>query len=109
MRNIDTNEAKKLKEQGVPVIDVLPPDHYEQKHIPGSINIPLQDDHFIDKAREQIEYQDKPVVVYCANTSCDASPKAAQALEAAGFADVADYEGGIEAWEAAGLEVTGKS
>jgi rhodanese-related sulfurtransferase len=37
--------------------------------------------------------------VYCANQQCDASEKAAQKLEAAGFTDVSRYTGGAAAWE----------
>jgi len=49
------------------------------------------------------------VVVYCANAECDASPKAAERLEEAGFTDVVDYQGGTQSWEEAGLAIEGNA
>ncbi len=37
--------------------------------------------------------------------SCKSSTQAAQKLEAAGFSNVYDYEGGAKAWQEAGLAV----
>ena len=51
--------------------------------------------------------KDKPIVVYCASTTCDASPKAARRLNEAGFSKVYDYEGGVKAWKESGLELKG--
>ena len=47
----------------------------------------------------------RPIVVYCANKICQASPKAAINLERAGFTDVTDFEGGMAEWKEAGYEV----
>lgn len=40
----------------------------------------------------------RKIVVYCANHDCDASDKAADRLEKAGFKNVYDYAGGTEDW-----------
>lgn len=87
------------------VVDVLPTDHYESQHIPGATNIPLSHDRFVDAVEGVAESKEQPVVVYCASTECDMSPKAAKKLEDAGFTNVADFEGGIEEWKAAGFDV----
>jgi len=88
------------------VVDVLPADHYASEHVPGATNVPLGRDDFIESVEDVAEGRDQSIVVYCANTECDLSPKAARALENAGFQDVSDFEGGIEEWKAAGFPVT---
>ena len=51
--------------------------------------------------------KDKPVIVYCANTECYASPKATKQMHDLGHATVYDYEAGKTDWKAAGLPVEG--
>lgn len=85
------------------VIDVLPIKHYESGHVPGATNIPLGADRFVNAVTGVANSKEQPVVVYCASTECDLSPKAAEQLEKAGFANVTDFEGGIEEWNAAGF------
>lgn len=87
------------------VVDVLPRSHFEQQHLPGAANVPLDEDRFVDRVRELTSDHDRPVVVYCENTDCDLSPTAAARLEKAGFDDVVDFAGGVEAWKAAGLPI----
>lgn len=83
------------------LVDVLPKASFEQRHIPGSVNAPVDAPDF-ERRVEEYAAGDKSrrVVVYCANSACNASPRAAQKLEAAGFTQVYDYEAGIEGWEA---------
>lgn len=103
MRSIDTNQARELQARGAPFIDVLPPEHFATRHIAGSDNVPLGSHDFPDKVEQLTGNRERTVVVYCAGPSCDASAIAARRLEEAGFRDVADFEGGIEAWDAADL------
>lgn len=90
-----------------PVINVLPEEYYDAKHIPGSVNIPHNNEGFTQRVLELVEDQDEPVIVYCANADCDASVKAAQTLEQAGFSNVMDFEDGTEGWAQAGFELEG--
>jgi len=87
------------------VIDVLPKDQHDSGHIPGSKNVPFGAEGFVEVVKEAAGGKEKPVVVYCASSECDLSPKAAQQLENAGFTGVSDFEGGMEEWTAAGFEV----
>lgn len=89
------------------VIDVLPESSYQEGHIPGSLCIPLESDNFLDSAQRAVGNKSVPVVVYCANPKCDLSPKASKKLEGAGFRNVYDYEGGMEAWKHADMPVEG--
>lgn len=110
MKSMDTNELKKMKQKGEDflLVNVLGKDSFNQAHIPGSENVPVDDDDFTEKIRNLSGgKKDRPVVVYCASTSCDASPKAARRLEDAGFSSVRDYEGGVKAWKESGLELAG--
>jgi rhodanese-related sulfurtransferase len=108
MKTITTEQVEKLQsdDQDALIIDVLPEDSYTKSHIPGTESIPLSND-FASEVENKAGSKDKPVVVYCASPDCDASPKAAQHLEAAGFSDVYDYEGGMKAWLQSGHKLEG--
>ena len=80
------------------LINVLPPKYFKEKHIPHSINVPLEDDKFTELVEKVAGRKDRKVVVYCANFGCDVSEKAAKELEQADFSNIFDYEGGTEEW-----------
>lgn len=85
-------KAKALVQGGAKLVDVRTPAEHASGHIPGSINIPLNEvgarlKDFGDKAR--------PVIVYCASGVRSAS--AAKALKGAGFTDVHDL-GSVSRW-----------
>lgn len=110
MKNINADEVSRQianAEQTIPVINVLDSKHFESKHIPRSINIPLESDDFVRRVEEEVGGKSDPVIVYCASADCDASEKAAEKLEQAGFRDVQDFAAGMEGWEEAGYEVDG--
>ena len=92
---IDHNEAYYL-------INVLAPEQFNKAHIPGSYNIPVADEHFIQNVKQRIADKDAKVIVYCANFNCNASPNAAKQLDDAGFNDVVDFAGGVQDWVEAG-------
>ncbi|HZA26664.1 MAG TPA: rhodanese-like domain-containing protein [Actinomycetota bacterium] len=60
---IDREELQRLvREEGAQLVEVLPPEEYDEEHLPGAINIPLRR---IDaEARERLDLQ-RPVIVYC--------------------------------------------
>jgi len=80
-------------------IDVRTPREREQKHIEGSLSIPLNrlPDHLPSLPK------DRPLLVYCAGGY--RSSVAASLLQRAGFRPVAEIAGGFAAWEAAKLPV----
>lgn len=84
------------------LVDVLGEEYFEKGHIPGAVNIPFGR---IAKTALQEMEKDDDIVVYCKNTKCSASPKAAEKLEDLGFENVKDYEAGIEGWKDAGNDV----
>jgi rhodanese-related sulfurtransferase len=88
----------------VSLIEVLSEENFKRFHLPGAINVPIGED-FGDRIQQAVPEKDKPVVVYCANTECDASPKAAEQMDDLGYKAVYDYEAGKADWKAAGLPV----
>jgi rhodanese-related sulfurtransferase len=71
---------------------------FRRKHIPSSL--------YFRDAAEMLSAlaKDDEVVVYCTNPPCLASVAAYQRLVKEGYTNVRRYAGGIEDWEAAGLQ-----
>lgn len=86
------------------VVEVLPKASFQEFHIPGAINVPVGSEDF-DERIQAAANKDDEVVVYCQNSDCDASPRAAEKMEKLGFTKVFDYEAGKDDWRDAGLPV----
>jgi rhodanese-related sulfurtransferase len=80
------------------VLDVRTPREWANKHVAGSINIPLN--HLAERFSEVP--QDRPIVVHCA--SGYRSAIAVSLLEQHGITALADLVGGFAAWEASQLQ-----
>ncbi len=91
-----------LMHTGAPVrlLDVRTPGEYEAVHIVGSYNVPL--DQLAEHAAE-IRSVEAPMVLIC--RSGQRSRKAEAALKAGGMQTLHVLDGGLQAWEAAGLSV----
>jgi rhodanese-related sulfurtransferase len=81
------------------VIDVRAPRERDQKHIDGSMALPL------NRLMDNLETlpKDRPLLVYCAGGY--RSSIAASLLQRSGFTSVSEITGGFAAWEAAKLPV----
>jgi rhodanese-related sulfurtransferase len=99
---VDAAYTRKHLDQGDAVINVLATDKYQQKHIPGSINVPLEAPEFERRIQDALPDKGKPVIVHCSGMSCQASTQAARRLEALGYRDVRDFKAGLQGWEEAG-------
>lgn len=94
----------KMEQSPRPVIvNVLTQKWYEDCHIQGSINISLKDLIYVAQTWDR----NQEIIVYCALDECDASQKAYILLRCMGFANVADYQGGIKEWFNLGLPTVG--
>lgn len=98
MKAIDMKEMKELCCKDVVKVNVLPAHAHTKEHIPGSVNIPVDD--LEELAPKVLPDKSQHVVVYCANKDCSASPKAAQKLDEMGYENVYDFEDGLEGWNA---------
>jgi glyoxylase-like metal-dependent hydrolase (beta-lactamase superfamily II)/rhodanese-related sulfurtransferase len=85
---------------GDPVaLDVRMPREHDQKHLAGSVNVPLN--HLTERLAQLPK--DRALVVYCAGGY--RSSIAASLLQRHGFTNIAEIAGGFAAWEAARLPV----
>jgi len=73
---------KKMNEGGdFVLIDVLGAMSYAERHLPGAISIPGNDENFVAEAEKALGGdKSKEVIVYCGSFSCQASPAAAGKL-----------------------------
>ncbi len=89
--DVEAVEAHRLVEAGALLLDVRSPEEYAEGHIEGAVNIPVD-----DLPRRMAELPaGRPIVVYC--RSGMRSARAAEALRAAGRADVHDL-GAMSRW-----------
>jgi rhodanese-related sulfurtransferase len=100
MQTLGTTELiqRKKNDETFLLVNVLDAPLFRKQHIPGSINIPVSDENFVNRTAEELGDTSRPVVVYCADSDCQASPRAARRLEDAGFTNVIDYEAGMKGW-----------
>jgi rhodanese-related sulfurtransferase len=103
MHTIDTPELKQKlgRDEDFLFLNVLPENYFNEEHIPGSESLPFEDEDFLEKVSRKAPDKDTEIVVYCASMECPLSTKAVKKLEATGYKNVADYEGGMEAWKKA--------
>ncbi|MGE5453801.1 MAG: rhodanese-like domain-containing protein [Methylocystaceae bacterium] len=93
-KSITPREAQlKLQDQSVILVDVRMPEEHAQKHIPGSILIPLGQ--LAQEVKQKIPELDTPIIVYC--QSGGRSARAANALTKMGYKQVYNL-GGINSW-----------
>lgn len=100
-QGVDVKQAQSMNQQGALLLDVREPAEYAAIHAPNAKLIPLGE---VGLRLKEIEaYKDKPIAVIC--RSGRRSAKAVALLQEAGFTQVSNVQGGIQAWEQAGLEV----
>jgi rhodanese-related sulfurtransferase len=99
----DDLKAKLDRGARVTLVEALPAKYYEDKHLPGAINMPHDEVDALaprllpDKAAE--------IVVYCASGPCKNSGIAARRLAETGYTNVRDYHEGKADWIEAGYPV----
>ena len=101
---VDAVQAQSMTKQGVLLLDVREQDEYESMHVPNAKLIPLGE---LGSRLQEIEaYKNKPILVMC--HSGMRSARAVSQLQEAGFTQASSVNGGIIAWQKAGLEVVQK-
>jgi rhodanese-related sulfurtransferase len=93
--------AQYITEEGVQLLDVRTPEEFEAGHIEGAVLIDYRTDPegFVQKAEAQLQ-KDKPVALYCRGGK--RSHSAAELMHKAGFKQLVELDGGIQAWQEAG-------
>lgn len=100
-QGVDVKQAQQMNRQGALLLDVREPAEYAAIHTPNAKLLPLGEVN--QRLKELDTYKDKPIVVIC--RSGRRSAQAVALLQEAGFTQVSNVQGGIQAWEQAGLEV----
>jgi len=76
------------------LVDGRSQEDYDQKHLPGAVNIPLED---IKSYADRLD-KNEEIVTYCGGFQCPVSTEAAKVFMGLGFRNVRDYKGGIQEW-----------
>ncbi|MBD2383986.1 rhodanese-like domain-containing protein [Cylindrospermum sp. FACHB-282] len=96
----DVHDLKSRLEWGQPaftIIDVRDRHVYNHSHITGAIPIPLDD--LVSRAKSAL-HKERHIYVYGEHDAHTAH--AAQVLRTAGFTDVSEIKGGLNAWTTVG-------
>ncbi|MBQ8087699.1 MAG: rhodanese-like domain-containing protein [Clostridia bacterium] len=86
--------AEIRKQAGALLVDVRTPDEYAAGHIPGSVNVPLENIFAVDQAGAT---EETPLYLYCLTGT--RANRAKLKLEREGYQFVENI-GGIEQWDA---------
>ena len=101
---LDAMEADELLAQmesgGVTLLDVRPEQEYAAGHLPGALNIPMEE--LQERLRELPA--DQKIVAYCRGPFCALSQDAVRLLREHGF-EVGRFDSGYPEWKAAGMPV----
>lgn len=95
---ISVSEAASMRDAGAFVLDVREPSEWDTVHIPGATLIPLGQ--LASRVNELPKNQDIVVVCHSGNRSAQGR----DILLKAGFDQVTSMAGGMNQWQAAGLE-----
>jgi rhodanese-related sulfurtransferase len=96
---VTLDEAEALQGEGATIVDVRNHDERLQKHIPGSVHIPLP-----ELSQRLDELPAGRLLTVCAKGLRSAA--AAQVIEATGRMDVSSIAGGTDGWVESGKPVT---
>lgn len=92
--NIDYQEAKTIlkNDNNAILLDVRSPQEYREKHLEGSINIPVYN--VDDEIEERIPNKQNTIIVYC--QSGGRSKKACEILIKKKYASIYNIQGGLD-------------
>jgi rhodanese-related sulfurtransferase len=105
IRTISRDDLKTMVDRNAKLmlIDVLDAEQFGQFHLPGAINIPL-DDRFETAITAAVPNKNDKIVVYSSDKSSDTSTRAAEKLNALGYTRVRDFKEGKQAWQQAAID-----
>jgi rhodanese-related sulfurtransferase len=103
IRLVTAEQLRERLDRGsvVELWNALTDDYFTGEMIPGSRRVP------VDQVGREVAQTKLPrhaeIVVYCSGPACPQSRAAAEKLTQLGYEGVWLFEGGLEAWKAAGL------
>lgn len=112
---VTAEQARKLADGGVPIVDTRVANEYAQEHIKGARSVPYKEKSAKDVAFDAKEdsfdlaklpaAKAAPVIFYCNAGECWKSYKASKVAREAGYTKVHWLRGGIPEWKAKGYPV----
>jgi rhodanese-related sulfurtransferase/DNA-binding transcriptional ArsR family regulator len=90
----------RLADSSVVLLDVRPEDEFSLGHVPGALNVPLDE---LERRLGELP-KDREIIAYCRGPYCILSFEAVAALRAKGYS-IRRLEDGYPEWVAAGLDV----
>lgn len=91
------------------LLDLLVPEHYEARHIPGAKSACVFEVVFLTHVEAAGCSKDMPIVVYGAGEGARDVDAAVEKLTHAGYTDVAAFPGGLAEWRASGRALEGSA
>ena len=91
------------------LIDLLSPEHFAGRHIPGAQNACVFQVSFLDDLAVVVPDKQIPIVVYGASIRSRDAAMALEKLDRAGYEHVSFLKGGLEAWRGAGYDLEGEA
>jgi len=91
------------------LIDLLSPEHFTNRHIPGALNVCLFYASFLDDLKIAAPDKQAPIVVYGSSPNSQDAATALEKLDRAGYEHVTFLKGGLEAWRRAGYGLEGEA
>lgn len=107
---INTLSCKELyqwitEERDFIIIDTLPPEFFQSRHLSGAHNACVFEISFIDQIREIVKDVNACIVLYDSSNRSRGAESAAEKLSAANYSQLYVLSGGIEEWEGSGYPV----
>jgi phage shock protein E len=90
--DVTGSDARRLVGSGARLVDVRTREEFAAGHLPGAVNIPVQE---LDRRMAELEPKGEPLVLYCRSGS--RSGRAARMLKGAGYSAVHDL-GAMSRW-----------
>jgi rhodanese-related sulfurtransferase len=108
---IAASDLKKImaKKPETVLIDLLPPEHFANRHIPGAQNACVFQVSFLDDLAIAAPDKQVPIIVYGASQRSQDATMALEKLDRAGYANASFLTGGLEAWCGAGYDLEGEA
>ena len=91
------------------LIDLLSPEHFASRHIPGAQNACVFQVSFLDDLAVAAPDKQVSIVVYGASARCQDAAMALEKLDRAGYEHVTFLKGGLETWRGSGYDLEGEA
>jgi len=96
---------RRLEEGDAAVLAVVPAEEFERGHLPGAVNIPLQEESLPSSVEDIVPDKEATVIVYGDGVDSQAASRAARMLESLGYRRVFEFKAGLPGWTRTGHAV----